>query len=619
MKNLFRTAMFLIICFTVFALPLFGQSQRASTRDLGKLIDKMWENNRDIDLYLAESLLKKGADPNGTGIEHYKNLTFLMIASFRSPALTELLLDYGADPHIRNSNGNTAAHYADIRSLRLLADKGARFDITNNRGVSPLLYNAGRDRSIGLLSSILDWEERNSPDFCAQFESRKDYLTSVLGPLLHEYSFHPNDTAAYVLIEKLINDGASPDALNKEGETHLYYAVKWKNVEQVIYLLGKGADPNLQNPSGKTALMAAFHLIYTNSDRPKVEEAQQMIRLLLDSGADPNLQDKDGNTVMMHIPRREFAEQFLSAGADPTIKNSQGRTVLHRWYSFLNRSLLDTVVSRGCSIDAPDLDGLTPLMFIAGYDYRFYNSGAIITLLRGGADPHLRDPEGRTALHHYLLLSETRRKSDYRANTDESVIKAFLAAGARPADTDNAGNSPLIIAIHMANNYEEMIIPRDLMLEHASAEEIELARSIAAKVNSKEKRGAFIDNLAVGIAAFGVPLVLGGLSIGMREGVYKDNPSGNFMGSFNGALDITLGGMALGTLLFLPLASGGGWDNIFPFFGGIFGGVVGLLGGVIITAVNPSLGASVNNNPLLYYLPTATSVIITTLIFSFRD
>jgi hypothetical protein len=105
MKGPFRNVMLLFLSLIIFSLPLFGQNRNTLTLDLGKMI-----KDRNNDIAAATSLLEKGADPNGTLTGYlYDNMTFLMqsvvVFERENVAMTKLLLDYGADPNVRNSNG----------------------------------------------------------------------------------------------------------------------------------------------------------------------------------------------------------------------------------------------------------------------------------------------------------------------------------------------------------------------------------------------------------------------------------------------------------------------------------------------------------------------------------
>jgi hypothetical protein len=213
---------------------------------------------------------------------------------------------------------------------------------------------------------------------------------------------------------------------------------------------------------------------------------------------------------------------------------------------------------------------------------------------------------------------EGRNRSGYRDGDHESITAMFLAAGTRPADTDNTGDSALSTAIRLASMHGEMIPLKNLLLEHADDDEIKLAEAMASKIVAQEKR----DKLRSGwsyyfppiMGALSFPLLIGGLSIGMREGKFRDDLSDNFMGSINGVLNITLVGMTLGALLFMPSISTGEWGFLFPLFGGITGGIFGIAVGTILTATLPSIGNAMNNNAVLYYLPTAMSALIATLV-----
>ncbi len=101
---------------------------------------------------------------------------------------------------------------------------------------------------------------------------------------------------------------------------YLMQAVKNNNIELTTQLLKKGADPNIQNEYGNTALIWA-----------SCNDHIEMVRLLLEAGADPNIQNEYGKTALIwasckgHI---EIVRLLLEAGADPNFQNESGRTAL---------------------------------------------------------------------------------------------------------------------------------------------------------------------------------------------------------------------------------------------------------------------------------------------------
>jgi len=615
--------------------PLFGQE----TDDLNRALRAEIKKNDSADLSVVASLLDAGADPNGI-YDDWWDFTFLMQAlKSHCNKIAEMLLDYGADPLITTNEKHgkrSAAFYGNREGRELLALRGGRFDITDKDGYSPLMSSWDQSTEI----YTLEWEEQHSPNFSARFETRKEYLTSRLTALLsgsflemdkpensalaeryidagadpaalHKDGFpvaylavRPYKSSSLYLVPLLIRRGAPVDAFNKNGQTALWCAAAAEDDDLLDFLLERGADPNQKCQSGETPLMAAQTLraLYT----------------LIKAGADPNIQDKDGETVLMKASQkfkreRAFVDALLDAGADPTIRDNKGRTVLHHWPRLLeSEALLGELLARGCLIDQPDNKGYTPLMNAAQYGYY---PKTVESFLRKGADPNLRDLKGRTALHMYLLDAEDDNKYSLRDRDYKPLTKDLLAAGTRPAETDDEGDSALATAIRMAGRHKELIPLRDLVQQYASDEEIKLASTTANKTVRKE-RGAVVAN-KVGSSAMilSIPVIIGGLSIGMREGAYANNPSENWMGTVNASTTLGAAGLFLGGGIGLiwGQAHDMGIAGIIPL---IFTAGAGFAGGLLLAA-NPGVRDAFKQTPVLYYIPTAASVIVAS-IFVFR-
>jgi hypothetical protein len=380
----------------------------------------------------------------------------------------------------------------------------------------------------------------------------------------------------------------------------LWCATAAENNELIDLLLRKGADPNLQCRSGVTPLMAVQSLKTLNA--------------LLKAGANPNVQDNEGKTVLMKARwNQEFIEPLLKAGADPTIKDKEGQTVMHHWLRLLeDEALLDDLIARGCFIDEQDNEGYTPLMYAVRYGY----PKTVDALLKKGADPNLRGPEGRTALHLYLLRAEDYNKYSFREDRYEPIPASLLAAGARPADTDDEGDSALKTVMRLSERYSEMIPLRDMVAQYASDdEEIKLATAAAKKVIRKETAKDVSQRLLYSAIALSVPLLIGGVSIGMREGVYKNNPSENFMGAVNGFLTFASTGLFLGLLIGARSFEGSGsWSDMFgPVISGIIGGIIGVIAGTVVACL-PKVREAFRDIPVLYYTPTAISAVGMTIV-----
>jgi ankyrin repeat protein len=91
--------------------------------------------------------------------------------------------------------------------------------------------------------------------------------------------------------------------------------------DAVKMLLDKGADVNLQDKSGKTALMHAAGAVSASGD--KYSSYTDMIQLLLDRGAKLETTDKEGHTALFwaqRYGRTLSSELLLSKGANPNQK-----------------------------------------------------------------------------------------------------------------------------------------------------------------------------------------------------------------------------------------------------------------------------------------------------------
>jgi len=617
--------------------PLFADEQE----DLAAALDHAI---RKEDIAAATSLLEAGVDPNGFTSRYQE--TFLMVAALKGNVqMTQLFLDHGADPNARNTWGGSAAHYANGRNseeiLRLLASKGGRFDVitTNERAYSPLMEHIKEERTMKGIVFLLDWEEEHSPDFAAGFKSRKDYYTALLTLLLAEY-----DRSDYVpklsLAERLLNSGADAAAKNSNGTPIVFFAVSYSNLRSgllpllvewgapvnefdynnetlliratdreayhlVSFLLDHGADPNLRNEKGKTALMYARTIVTA--------------KYLLAAGADPNLQDKNGETALFHAwLHPQIIIPLLEGGADASHTDLRGNTVLHRWGYIQDDDILEALLSRGCPLDQPNHNGLTPLMSAA----RSGRGKAVLSLLEKGADATRRDNSGTSVICHYLrnLRGDSiKEMGSYLIDADkeklETVVAALLAAGADPADTNDKGNSALLYVMneikYTSGDTKYLKLIRDMMLEHTDKDDVKAARAVIAK-EYREELGEYLPTT---FKILSWPLIVGGISVGMREGVYADNKSENFLGPVNGYLTLTASGFFLGFMIGAAnFESSGAWADMFgPVVEGFFGGVIGLIGGVIIACL-PPVRRAFTDIPVLYYAPTGMSALAAGII-----
>ena len=193
------------------------------------------------------------------------------------------LLAHGADPDIQDNKGKAALHYwilrpfKPARTARLLLANGADPNIPDNNG----------------------------------------------GTVLHELMKEGGGEGRTVFLVQ--EAGVNPNIPNKNGETALIMAAQDELLEDVKILAAIGADTNIQDNKGKTALHAVMQW-----NRRRGRQQYEAALALLENGADPNIPDNNGETALHAAGRRlqtDLAELLLAHGADPDIENNDGATV----------------------------------------------------------------------------------------------------------------------------------------------------------------------------------------------------------------------------------------------------------------------------------------------------
>lgn len=217
-----------------------------------------------------------------------------------------------------------------------------------------------------------------------------------------------------VFMKSLSRYRASVNRKGPGGATPLMYAALYGDVESVRRLLQAGADPNLKNNAGATALLWAVN------DLAKTQ-------LLIEAGADVNAHSEEGQTPLLVAAgfsgSGPVVKLLLDRGANPSVKayGSDGDlTPLSQAAYIGDADVLQMLLEHGANVKSA---GFFPLTFAAFSQCRrcvdllakvsepadlnmamLFNApplndpGAAKLLLDRGADIKATDPEGRTIL-----------------------------------------------------------------------------------------------------------------------------------------------------------------------------------------------------------------------------
>jgi ankyrin repeat protein len=194
-------------------------------------------------------------------------------------------------------------------------------------------------------------------------------------------------------------------------------AIENGNLAGVVAALDAGADPNETNggrtmstweylkdicrrmvgdrePKGQPALVLAVnHWVRKQPDA----DPTVILRTLLDRGADVNIQDTVGHTALMWSAmggETGAAQLFLSRSASPNVRDHQGHTALSWAVLFGQTVIIRALLDQGADVNASDHDGYTPLMWAAMRG----DVTCARLLFDKGAALNKQDNEGCTAL-----------------------------------------------------------------------------------------------------------------------------------------------------------------------------------------------------------------------------
>jgi ankyrin repeat protein len=139
-------------------------------------------------------------------------------------------------------------------------------------------------------------------------------------------------------MEKLITFGAKIDSLDDTGSTPLMHATHYNSIDSVKFLLDRGANFNIKNDKGETALDIALEQSkkwrdIDGNNRSAIERKCNNIKILKALGAEVedfiDDFDKNGN-AMIHYASSQgnvgTIKFLLENGAKADIKNLEGET-----------------------------------------------------------------------------------------------------------------------------------------------------------------------------------------------------------------------------------------------------------------------------------------------------
>lgn len=232
-------------------------------------------------------------------------------------------------------------------------------------------------------------------------------------------------------IKFLLLANVNTNEKNDEGETPLGVAITYPSQDIVVMLLDRGALVNEPSRYGVTPLMTVAAL-----------GTGKNLNILLDYGANPDLQDNQGRTALMYAVETlnyDTASALLDIPKiDLSLKDKKGKTAFMHVLDKQDANMLDLFAAKGVKVDSKDR--ATRDLFFKSVKNNDENM--VRLLIACGYKVDNQDTAAKTAFLNAVK------------NNKVEMAEIFLQAGVNPNSKDSLGTPALITAVK--NNNLEM-------------------------------------------------------------------------------------------------------------------------------------------------------------------
>jgi ankyrin repeat protein len=255
------------------------------------------------------------------------------------------------------------------------------------------------------------------------------------------------------MLEELLKRGANPNLKNEAGATALMWAAT--NLEKTRVMLAHGAEVNTISDDVRTPLMIAAsiptgrpivkllleHGANVNPTRhpdtessPLVQAAlaadPEMMQLLIDRGADGKASATAALVEALLQDCRRCAGLLMQKNLDPDVYTA----TLQQVANFADADTIRTLLDHGAKVDAPDPLGHTALAYAAGSDLA--PADVVKLLIERGANVNSRSPHQNSGDTGMSLLDIARLRGE------TPVANLLLKSGATGAVVAGAVPKP---------------------------------------------------------------------------------------------------------------------------------------------------------------------------------
>ena len=349
-------------------------------------------------------MLTKG--PAHNFVDEYGQ-TALHLAATHDEHLTQHVLEHGFDINIRNLDGETplicAVNAENIGTVTLLLKNHADVNAADDKKGTCLHLAASKDKSGSITQQLLRWNADTE--------------------LVNENGLTPLFVAAFsgneVVTRELLKHGAKHQATEPGGFTAVHYAAMQENHAFMSRIL------DAQGPDFEAFYEPSIYSLPTQPFRDTIFKRRALIvSMLVEHGADIHACSKGFTPLQIAAATAQelIVNVLLGKGA-----SAERATVICAYWG-LSSATVKVLLERGANLEATDMRWNKPALT---WHAEMGSSATVAILLQHGANVHHQDIQGSSALHYAS------------GNAHTESVRLLLDSGADPNLRDNEGKTPL--------------------------------------------------------------------------------------------------------------------------------------------------------------------------------
>lgn len=385
------------------------------------LEQSFWQSSPDVDAVKVE--VEKGNSPSQLNPASFDPVVLAINSQTPNASIEYLLTQPGNEVTKLTHDARTYLHWAanrgNVEVMEYLVSKGAKANIIDSHGATPLNFAAGNGQQN---TKVYDICLANGANL------KKDLNGDGTNALLLAISA---DNKELALTNYFISKGLDLRSKDKAGNNAFSYAARAGNIEMLKVLLQKGvlAQDNAM-------IMAAQG---TRKGPNQIEVYQYLESLKLK----PTARAKNGENALHILVRKpkqnEIINYFLSKGADVNQADEDGNTVfMNAAASSRDTTVLQVLLPRTKNINQVNLKGLTAIAMAVRS-----NSAEIVRYLIGkGASVNATDSNGDNLAFYLIQSYNSQRAEDF-----EAKLKVLGQKGFNIATPQKNGNTLYHLAV----------------------------------------------------------------------------------------------------------------------------------------------------------------------------